>query len=330
MGKPVAFEASAEERDHARIHLDDDQPPVAWINRELDVRSAGFHTDLAQASDAGIAHHLIFLVGQGQRRRHGDAVAGMDAHRIDILDRTNDDGIVVPIADDLHLILLPAQERFLDQHLIGWACIEAARDDLDELVAIIGDPAASSAHCEAGTDDCGKPRDLKHPERIIKRMGNPRAGRFEPDPVHCGAKLLPVLSLVDRLGPCADHFHAEALKRAIPEQRQRGIERGLPPHRRQNGIGPFRLNDPRNHFRGNRLDIGRVGQFRIGHDRGRVRVHEHDAIALFLEGLYRLRSRIVELARLADDDRSRADDKDRGDVSAFWHQLSIPANFSNR
>ncbi len=47
---------------------------------------------------------------------------------------------------------------------------------------------------------------------------------------------------------------------------------------------------------------------------------EDDAIALLLQRLDRLRARIIELARLADDDRAGADDEDRGDVGAFGHQ----------
>ena len=130
---------------HARIHLDDDQPPVGRVHRELHVRPAGLDPDLAQHLDRGVAHDLIFLVGQRQRRRHRDRIAGMHAHRIDILDRADDDAVVVLVADDLHLVLLPAEHRFLDQHLGGRRGVEPALDDLQELLAVIGDAAAGAA-----------------------------------------------------------------------------------------------------------------------------------------------------------------------------------------
>jgi hypothetical protein len=79
------------------------------------------------------------------------------------------------------------------------------------------------------------------------------------------------------------------------------------------------FDDLGHHFRRDRLDIGGVGQVRIGHDRGRVRVDQDDAVALFLQRLAGLGAGIVELAGLADDDRSRADDEDRLDIGAFWH-----------
>src|SRR4029078_8602057 len=103
----------------------------------------GLHPDLAQHLDRGVAHDLIFLVGEGERRRDRDGVAGMHAHRIHVLDRAHYDAVVVLVADDLHLVLLPAEHRLLDQHLGGWRGIEPTLDDLHELLAVIGDAAAS-------------------------------------------------------------------------------------------------------------------------------------------------------------------------------------------
>src|SRR3546814_4883775 len=57
----------------------------------------------------------------------------------------------------------------------------------------------------------------------------------------------------------------------------------------------------------------------IGHDRRRVGVDEDDAIALLLQRLDRLRPRIIELARLTDNNRAGADDEDGLDVSSFGH-----------
>ena len=105
-------------------------------------------------------------------------------------------------------------------------------------------------------------------------------------------------------------------------QRQRGVERGLPAHGRQQRVGPLLLDDLGDDLRRDRLDIGRVGQVRIGHDRGRVGIDQHDPVALFLEGLAGLGAGIVELAGLADDDRAGADDQDRLDVGAFRHRAS--------
>ena len=97
---------------HARVHLDDDQPAVRRVDRELHVRAAGLDPDLAQHRDRGVAHDLVFLVGQRQRRRDGDRVAGVHAHRIEVLDRADDDAVVALVAHHLHLEFLPAEHRF--------------------------------------------------------------------------------------------------------------------------------------------------------------------------------------------------------------------------
>jgi hypothetical protein len=67
------------------------------------------------------------------------------------------------------------------------------------------------------------------------------------------------------------------------------------------------------------FDVRAIGELRVGHDGGRVGVHENDAVTLFPEGFAGLRAGIVELARLAYDDRSGADDEDGVDVGSSGH-----------
>ena len=60
-------------------------------------------------------------------------VAGVDAHRVDVLDRADDDDVVVAVAHHLELELAPAEHRLLDQHLVDRARREALGDDLAQL-----------------------------------------------------------------------------------------------------------------------------------------------------------------------------------------------------
>ena len=128
-----------------------------------------------------------------------------------------------------------------------------------------------------------------------------------------------VLGLLDRLGVRADHLHAVFFERAVLEQRQRRVERGLPAHRRKHRIGPLLGDDLGDEFGRDRLDIGGVGELGVGHDRRRVRIDHDHPIALGLQRLDRLAPRIIELRRLPDDDRPRADDQDRGNVATLGH-----------
>ena len=95
-------------------------------------------------------------------------VAGVDAHRIDVLDRADDDAVVVAVAHDLHLVLFPAEHRFLDQHLGGRRGVEAALHDVEELVAIVGDAAAGAAQGER------RPDDRRQADHVERRRPPPR------------------------------------------------------------------------------------------------------------------------------------------------------------
>ena len=133
--------------------------PVVRVDGELDVRAAGLDADLADDRHGGVAHPLVFLVGQRLGRGDGDRVAGVDAHRVEVLDRADDDDVVGPVAHHLQLELLPADDRFLDEHLVDGAEVEPAGDELDELLAVVGDAAAGAAQGEA------RPQDARQADR---------------------------------------------------------------------------------------------------------------------------------------------------------------------
>ncbi len=203
---------------HPRVHLDDDQPAVRRVDRELHVGAAGLDPDLAQHRDRGVAHDLVFLVGQRQRRRHRDAVAGVHAHRVEVLDRADDDAVVVFVADHLHLELFPAEHALLDQHFAGRRGVDAALDDLDELRLGVGDAAAGAAERERGADDRRQADIFKRAQRVGQRLDLLRARRLQPNAGHRVAEALAVLGLVDRIGRRADHLHVEFFQRALLAQ----------------------------------------------------------------------------------------------------------------
>ena len=86
-----------------------------------------------------------------------------------------------------------------------------------------------------------------------------------------------------------------------------------------------RVAHARHRPREQRLDVGRVGDLGVGHDRRRVGIDEDDPVALLLESLARLGAGIVELAGLADDDRPGADEQDGVKISAFGHAGDYPS-----
>ena len=67
---------------HARVHFNHDHATVLGIDRELHVRTTCVDANFTQHRQRGVAHDLVFLVGQRLCRCDGDGVAGMHAHRI--------------------------------------------------------------------------------------------------------------------------------------------------------------------------------------------------------------------------------------------------------
>ena len=136
---------------------------------------------------------------------------------------------------------------------------------------------------------------------------------------HRVLELEPILGQLDGGGLRADQPHAVLLQHAGVRQIHRQVQAGLPADGGQQGIGPLGRDDLLAERHGQRLDVGRVGHLGVGHDGGRIGVHQDDAIALAAQRFAGLHAGVVELAPLADDDRAGAEDQDGADVSAFGH-----------
>ncbi len=150
----------------------------------------------------------------------------------------------------------------------------------------------------------GYPVDSTACEALVDRPDH-RADRCrEADAPHRLAELRAVLGDPDGALVGADEFDTVALQRAVAHQCHRHVQRGLAAHRRQQGVGPLALDHPRHPLRRDRLDVGPVGEFRVGHDGGGVGVHQDDPVALLLQRPHRLGSGVVELGALPDDDRA--------------------------
>ena len=227
-----------------RVHLDDDHPAGLGIDGELDVRAAGLDADLADDGDRGVAHPLVFLVGQRLGRGDGDAVAGVDAHRVEVLDRADDDDVVGAVAHHLHLVFFPADDRFLDEDLVDRRGVQAVGDQPVELVAVVGDAAAGAAQGEARAAGRRAARSSRPPAGLRPGCG-PARPRQTSRPICSMASLeqVAVLGLGDRVGVGADHLDAVLLQHAVPGQGHGHVQAGLAAERGQQGVGLLGLDD---------------------------------------------------------------------------------------
>ena len=247
----------------------------------------------------------------------------MHAHRVDILDRADDDAIIRLVADDFHLKLFPADNALLDKDFIDRRGIEPALADQAEFLDIIGNATARATEREGGADN-GRQTDLDHRRLgLLHGMHDGRARALQADFFHGGAEALAVLGLIDDIGLGADHLDLEQIQHAAPVELKGTIERCLAAHGWQQGIRALDLDHLGDHFRRDGFNIGRVRELRIGHDRRRVGIDQDHPVALGLQRLHRLHPGIIEFAGLADDDRTCANDQDGFDVGAFGHGFPV-------
>ena len=253
----------------------------------------------------------------------------MYAHRIKVLDGADDDDVVIQVAHDFEFVLLPAEDALFNQALTDGRKIDTTRQNFSHLLAVVGDTAARTAQRKARTNDTGESYlgCEGKPVANVRRELRPR--HIEPDAVHRVLEEEAIFGLLDGFQLRADQLNPKPLQYSGVGEIDRKIECSLATHGRQDrehagrarSLQHLRL-DAQDLFDvswSQRLDVSSVGDLRVGHDRCRVRIHQHDFITLGLQRLARLGSGVVKLGRLANHDRARPDHENLCDVIPAWH-----------
>ena len=304
---------------HAGVHFNDHELAVFGIQTELHVGTAGFHADFAHDGDGGVADLLIFHVGEGLHRSHGDGVAGVNAHGIEVFDGAHDHAVVLAVAHDFHFDFLPAEHGLFDEHFAGEGGVEAAGGDFFQIFLVVGHAAAGAAQREGGTDDEREGHFRGDAAHVFHVAGDFAAWHLDADVFHGGAEQLAAFSLFDDLGVGADEFDAAFLEHSHLFEGKGGVQAGLTAEGGQNGVGPFLADDGGHGFGFDGFNIGTVGQTGIGHDGRRVGIDKDDFVPFFLEGLHGLGTGIVEFTGLADDNGARTYDHNALKVCTLRH-----------
>src|SRR5439155_25294645 len=164
-------------------------------------RAAGLDTHGADHGEAGVAHDLKFLVSQRLDGRDRDGVAGVDAHRVEVFDGADNDAVVGLVAHHFHLVFLPAEQRFFDEDFGDRREVHAAPGQFVELVAVVGDAAASAAEGERGPDDEREATDLVHDSAgLFQVVGGAGDRNVEANGQHELLESLAVFAFVDGRG----------------------------------------------------------------------------------------------------------------------------------
>ena len=92
----------------ARVHLNDNDAAVSWVDRKLNVRTTAGNTYTLENSNGVVAEVLELFIGKRLSWRNGDGVSRVNAHWIEVLDGADNNTVTCGIAHDLHLNFFPA------------------------------------------------------------------------------------------------------------------------------------------------------------------------------------------------------------------------------
>src|SRR5262249_21131854 len=196
----------------------------------------------------------------------------MDAHRIEVLDRTYDHHVVAQIAHYLQLVFLPADDRLLDQRSVHRRRIERALDDFFVFLEVVCDSSARASQGERRSNNRRVSDRLYKVAPFIDRVNISGARHAEADLFHHLFEQQAIFSNIDGVEFRAYQLDVELLENTTFGEAYRQVQRGLAAYGGEQRIRALSLDHAADSVEGEGLDIGSISQLRVGHDRGRVRV----------------------------------------------------------
>ena len=250
----------------ARIHLNDNDAAVSWVDRKLNVRAAAGNTYTLENSDGVVAEVLELFIGKRLSWSNGNGVSCVDAHWIEVLDGADNNTVTCGIAHDLHLNFFPALNGLLYQYLVLWRKQEALLNNLYELFWGVRNAAARTAKGEAWTDD-----------HRVSQLGNDTLGVFhgvsdvctsnlQANVLDCLAKELAVLTGTNGLQVATDDLDVVLVKNACLAKADGAVQSSLATHVWQKGIRTLALNDAGYGLNSDWLNVGSICSFWVSHD----------------------------------------------------------------
>ena len=152
-------------------------------------------------------------VREGLGGRDGDRVTRVHAHRVEVLDRADDDAVVRVVAHDLELELLPTGDRALDEDLVDRDLPRGPRRPcLHELVAVLRDAGAGPPEDEARADHDREADRVADRDGLVDESREARRRHREADLGHRQLEQLAVLGRRMASALRADELDAEVVE----------------------------------------------------------------------------------------------------------------------
>ena len=180
----------------------------------------------------------------------------MNPHRVDVLNEADRDLVSGRIADDFELKLLPAERTLLDQHLPDQTRRKSARNDFAQLLDVVDDAAAGTAHRVGRTQHHRVSEFVRDLLRLFDRVARLRLRHGDVERSHRLLEDNAVFAAFDRVEVDTDDFHLIFVENPVVLKRNRQIQRGLTAEIRQQCVRTLFRNDLLNAVDGQRLDVG--------------------------------------------------------------------------
>ena len=318
---------------HTGVHLDDRVLEALRVQSQLHVAPA-HDPQVGDDVQRRLAEHLELLVRQGLGGGHHDGVAGVDAHRVQVLHGADGDDVAHAVPHGLELDLLPAEDGLLHQDLSDGRGVQAGAGNDLQLLGVLGRAAAGAAQGEGGAHDDGIADPLRHRQGLVHGLCDVGGDHRLADLRHGLLEHLPVLRPGDGRRVGAQQADPLLLEKALLVQLHGQGQARLAPQARQDGVGPLLFDDALDglHRQGLQVDLVRHGLIR--HDGGGVGVAEDHVDTGILQDTAGLGAGVVELRRLADDNGAGADHQNFLNALIQRHYRSPPfirsTNWSNR
>ena len=250
----------------ARIHLNNNDTAIGWIDRKLNVRATAGNTYTLENSNGVVTEVLEFFIGKRLSWSNGDRVSSVDAHRIKIFYGADDNTVTCGIAHNLHLNLFPALDGFLYQYLVLWRKQEALLHNLYELFWSVCDAAACATKSKAWTNDHRISQISNNTLGVFHRMSNVCASNFQTNVLNCLTEELAVFTGTDRIQVATDNLDIVLVKNTCLAKTNGAVQSSLTAHIWQKCIGTLALDDTSNGLNSDWLNVRSICSFWVSHD----------------------------------------------------------------
>ena len=228
---------------------------------------------MAHALNGNVLKHGNLLLAEGAGRCHNDTLTGVYAQRIEVFHAGHGETMVVGIADNLELYLLPALQALFNKNLGSES--EGALCYLLEHFLVLADTAAKATKGVGTADHDGITDFASRSNGVLNVLASLAHGRLHVYLVQFLYEKVSVLGVHDGLHAGTQNFHSVLLQSAVEVEFGAAVEGCLPTESQQDAVGAFLLDDLGNEMCVYRLEINLVGYTLACLDGSHIRVYEH-------------------------------------------------------